>query len=295
MKTRSNKNPSMSSGKLVLVCKLKGGAGATTFVRELAAAGVANGLRVGVIDLDGQGGLTRWWNRRTKTGEDNGSRPELLQVPAEQIASRAGALRAACDLVLINSPPSVHAMISEVASAADLAVIPSRPNVDDLDAVGPIFRLLHGVVDIGFVLTQVPGKRSLDGAEALERLAARGPVLGRTTFRAAYSRPPAVGSTGFESDDTAREEISTIYALIRERLRLPERAIIRSGDRSIQGQNGSGEPAPGTRRVSPANPVQGEALKGRGGLVTLDNRSTNLQVAGGHADGLSGDDPKGFK
>ena len=78
---------------------------------------------------------------------------------------------------------------------------------DDLDAVGPIFRLLHGVVDIGFVLTQVPGRRSLDGAEALERLAARGPVLGRTTFRAAYSRPPGTGGWGFEFDDTASEEV----------------------------------------------------------------------------------------
>jgi chromosome partitioning protein len=185
-----------------------------------------------VIDLDGQGGLTRWWNRRTKRSEDDRGRPELLQVPAEQIHSRAGTLRAAYDLVLIDSPPSVHATISNVASAADLALIPSRPNVDDLDAVGPIFRLLHGVVDIGFVLTQVPGKRSLDGAEALERLAVRGPVLGRTTFRAAYSRPPGAGSTGFESDETASEEIGGIYTLIRERLGLRESPMPRSGDKT---------------------------------------------------------------
>jgi chromosome partitioning protein len=231
MKTRSRKGPNTSSGRIVLVCKLKGGAGATTSVRELAVAAVAEGLKVGVIDLDGQGGLTRWWNRRTKVSEDNRGQPELLQMPAEQIPSRAPALRVAYDLVLIDSPPSVHATISNVASVADLAVIPSRPNVDDLDAVGPVFRLLHGVVDIGFVLTQVPGKRSLDGAEALERLAARGPVLGRTTFRAAYSRPPGAGSTGFESDGTAREEIGGIYALIRERLWSRDNPKPRSGDR----------------------------------------------------------------
>jgi hypothetical protein len=89
--------------------------------------------------------------------------------------------------------------------------------------VGPIFRLLHGIADIGFVLTQVPGKRSLDGAEALERLAARAAVLGRTTFRSAYSRPPASGSTGFETDATAREEIGALYATLRERLTLQYR------------------------------------------------------------------------
>jgi chromosome partitioning protein len=105
MNTRSRKDPSTPSGKIILVCKLKGGAGATTSVRELAAAAVAEGLRVGVIDLDGQGGLTRWWNRRTKTNENDRARPELLQMPAEQIPSRAGALRTAYDLVLIDSPP----------------------------------------------------------------------------------------------------------------------------------------------------------------------------------------------
>ena len=224
---------SRNSGRIVLVCKLKGGAGATTSVREIAAAAVADGLRVGVIDLDGQGGLTRWWNRRTKAAGNVTVGPELLQVPAEQITVRASALRAACDLVLIDSPPSVHTTISEVASVADLALIPSRPNVDDLDAVGPIFRLLHGVCDVGFILTQVPGRRSLDGAEALERLAARGPVLGRTTFRASYSRPPAVGSTGFETDDVAREEIAGMYALLRERLELRNHLVGSSGDEVV--------------------------------------------------------------
>lgn len=251
MKTRSRPTPTdHSSGKIILICKLKGGAGATTSVRELAAAAVADGLRTAIIDLDGQGGLTRWWNRRTKASGDAAVRPELLQILAEQIAARSAALRVACDLVLIDSPPSVHATILEVASVVDLALIPSRPNVDDLDAVGPIFRLLHGVVDIGFILTQVPGKRSLDGAEALERLAAHGPVLGRTTFRAAYARPPASGATGFETDDAAREEIGALYVRIRERLALgrssgtssrgglsirsPDEALARAGSDQIR-------------------------------------------------------------
>ena len=50
-------------GKILLICKLKGGAGATTTSRELAVAAVAAGLKVALIDLDGQGGLTRWWSR----------------------------------------------------------------------------------------------------------------------------------------------------------------------------------------------------------------------------------------
>ena len=121
--------------------------------------------------------------------------------------------------MVIDSPPSVHKTIRTVAAACDLALIPCRPTVDDLDALGPIARLLHGVVDHGFVLTQVPAVRgSRDGAEALQRLAERAPVLGRTTFRSDYSRPPGYGATGFEEGTAARQEIGELYAHVIERL-----------------------------------------------------------------------------
>ena len=211
------------AGKLVLVCKLKGGAGATTTCRELAAAAMADGRSVALVDLDFQGSLTKWWNRRTAAVAPDRANPELLQVTAAQIPAVAAKLRGQYDLVLIDSPPSIHETIRAVAGAVDLALIPARPTTDDLDAVGPIARLLHGVVDLAFLQTQVPGKRSVDGAEALVLLAARSAVLGRTTFRAAYSRPPSNGGTGYEEDATAREEIGEVYSRIRDRLQMPHR------------------------------------------------------------------------
>jgi chromosome partitioning protein len=149
----------------------------------------------------------------------------MIPATAAQLRSRFG-------LVIIDSPPSVHATIRTVAAACDLALIPARPTVDDLDAIGPIARLLQGVVDFGFVQTQVPGKRSVDGAEALERLAVRAPVLGRTTFRSAYSRPPANGGTGFETDPAPQEEIGELYRRLKDRFDAgssPDHAITRAG------------------------------------------------------------------
>jgi chromosome partitioning protein len=212
----------MADGRLILVAKLKGGSGATTTCRELAAAALQDGRAVALIDLDGQGGLSRWWNRRTAPvaeGEAPRVAPELLQLTAAQIPAAAKGLRQRYDVVIIDSPPSVHETIRAVAAACDLALIPARPTVDDLDAVGPIARLLRGVVDHGFVLTQVPAVRgSRDGAEALQRLAERAPVLGRTTFRSDYSRPPGYGATGFEEGPAARAEIGELYARVVERL-----------------------------------------------------------------------------
>jgi chromosome partitioning protein len=214
----------MTAGRIILVAKLKGGSGATTTCRELAAAALHEGRKVALIDLDGQGGLSRWWNRRTtavSNGEVQRAAPDLLQLTAAQIPSAAKGLRQRYDILIIDSPPSVHEVIRDVAAAAGLALIPSRPTVDDLDAVGPIARLLRGVVDHGFVLTQVPAVRgSRDGAEALQRLAERAPVLGRTTFRSDYSRPPGHGSTGFEDGAAARQEVSELYGRVVERLGL---------------------------------------------------------------------------
>lgn len=207
------------TGRILLVCKLKGGAGATTTARELAAAALASGLKVAAIDLDGQGGLTKWWSRRTRDVSAEQVDLQLLQVPIELLPKAADKLKADYDVVVVDSPPSVHEAIGRVARVADLAVVPSRPTVDDLDAVGPIARVLRGACDFGFVLTQVPGgNRSRDGAEALQRLASLAPVLGRTSFRLDYPRPAATGRTGFEDGGTPREEISELWRTIAERL-----------------------------------------------------------------------------
>src|SRR4051794_35458850 len=111
----------MAVGRLILVAKLKGGSGATTTCRELATAALADGRKVALIDLDGQGGLSRWWNRRTAPATEGKAQravPELLQLTAAQIPAAAKGLRDRYGLVVIDSPPSVHETIRAVASAA---------------------------------------------------------------------------------------------------------------------------------------------------------------------------------
>jgi len=206
-------------GRILLVTKLKGGSGATTMCRELAAAALDAGVSVALVDLDSQGGLTRWWSRRTKDAPEGGADMDLLEIPANALPAAAAKLRTRYGLVIVDSPPSVHETVRAVAGVADLALVPSRPTVDDLDAVGPIVRLLRGVCDVGFLMTQVPGgTRSRDGAEALTRLASLAPVLGRTSFRLDYPRPAAVGRTGYEEGGAPRAEIGELWATLAERL-----------------------------------------------------------------------------
>jgi len=75
----------MAAGKLILVAKLKGGSGATTTCRELATAALQGGLKVALIDLDGQGGLCRAGGigarRRRRMAMRKGSPPTSSNSP----------------------------------------------------------------------------------------------------------------------------------------------------------------------------------------------------------------------
>ena len=63
-----------------MVAKQKGGVGATTLARELGVAAAAAGKRVVFVDLDPQGTLRGWWNRRTESAE--GEPNPALAAPA---------------------------------------------------------------------------------------------------------------------------------------------------------------------------------------------------------------------
>jgi len=199
----------MKPGKIVVISKLKGGSGATTTTRELATAALADSKSVAIIDLDAQGSLTNWWNRRTAENPEAG--PKLIQVSPEKLPGIMDQLRGKFDLVLIDTPPSTHDALREIANGADMAVIPAKPTIDDLDAVGPIIRQLRGVVPMAFVISQVTSKRSPDAVEATEMLSARAPVIGRTVIRVGYYRAAGTGQSGFETDKTVKEEIQPIY------------------------------------------------------------------------------------
>jgi len=195
------------SGRIVLISKLKGGAGATTATREIATYAASNKVRSAVIDLDGQGTLTRWWQRRPEEKKF----PTLLQIDIAELPAKADAIREKYGLTIIDTPPSTNDAIRSLASIADLVVIPTRATPDDLDTIGPVIRQFQGIIPISFVLTATAGKRSVDATQAETLLKPLGAILGRTTNRAAYYRAAAAGETGNETDDTAKAEIAAIF------------------------------------------------------------------------------------
>lgn len=203
---------------VVLLTKLKGGVGASTLARELAlAAMIEDSYSVALADLDHQGATTHWWNRRRERGDVPS--PEIIDRDIHSLSLDMASIRSACNLVLVDCPPTVHVLMKTLANAADLALIPTRPNMSDLDAIGPVLDMLHGTkAHTGFAITQIGSRRSLEAQEAEELLSEYGPVLGHTTSRIGYARPSAGGLTGYEKDIKVRAEVSALWKSIKARV-----------------------------------------------------------------------------
>lgn len=187
--------------RVVMLAKQKGGVGATTLARELGVVAAAAGKRVVFVDLDPQGTLRGWWNRRTE-GAEGDPNPGLATPTPEAMPGALAQLRAAgVDLCIVDTPPSVHPFLASVMQLADLVLLPTRPTTDDLDALPAILDLVEeSGRSFAFVVTQVPPGRSRLLDDAVPVLAQRGrvapPVRTRTDF-------PVAAATGRTATETA--------------------------------------------------------------------------------------------
>lgn len=115
----------------------KGGVGKTLLTASMSV--VASNRRasgrwsrprkVAIIDLDPQGCLTEWRNRRSAVA------PAIAQTAPAELADRLEALsRSGTSLVFIDTPPGHEAILLQVLRVADLVVIPIKPSELDVAA-----------------------------------------------------------------------------------------------------------------------------------------------------------------
>lgn len=200
-----------------MVAKQKGGVGATTLARELGVAAATAGKRVVFVDLDPQGTLRVWWNRRTESakGEPN---PALAAPAPAHIAEALEQLRAAgTDLCIIDTPPSVHAFLGSVMRLVDLILLPTRPTTDDLEALPAVLDLVEEAGrPFVFVVTQAPPGKSRLHDDALPVLAQRGRVAPALRIRADFPVAAATGRTATEAapKGKAAEEVLALWHFV---------------------------------------------------------------------------------
>ncbi|MFC3124308.1 division plane positioning ATPase MipZ, partial [Pseudoroseomonas globiformis] len=177
---RSPRGGKELDSKLLILSGSKGGCGRSSCARNLLVAAALDGIDVVGIDLDPQGTLSRWGERRQK------AKIKLPQIVVPEIThtevSNLVAIEAAASghqLAIIDTAPSVEehmrAMVSLCARAA-LVLIPTSPTHDDLESVAPWFLTLkQGGARTAFLLNRA-NRRTKSFEVARSKLLKVGPL-----------------------------------------------------------------------------------------------------------------------
>lgn len=201
--------------KVITLASQKGGAGKTTLAIHLAVLAIEQGLDVALVDLDPQRSASEWWHAR------NSEIPTLVEGVAHQLPDVLQAARNdGYDIVVVDTAPHTASDVQVSAGLSDLIVVPCRPAILDLRAIGATVEIVKAEKSRGaVVLNSCPvgrgGEEQSITREAREGLKAYGLPIAPVsiTQRVAFSHALIDGRavTEFEPDGKASEELRTLW------------------------------------------------------------------------------------
>lgn len=205
--------------KTIAILSQKGGAGKTTLAVHLAVAAEKDRKTTALIDLDPQASATSWGDSREQ------DTPIVISAQATRLPNiLATATEQGADLALVDTAPHSEKAALQAARTSDLVLIPCRPAIFDLRAIGDTVELIKlAKVDAVIVLNGVPPRGRL-ADEAIEAVSTYElPVLPvRIGQRAAFTHAVTVGQTAqeYEPSGKAAAEIKKLYKLTKQHVKL---------------------------------------------------------------------------
>ena len=204
--------------KTVAVISQKGGAGKTTLALHLAAAAEAVRLSTVVIDLDPQASSADWKDsRKQKT-------PVVITLPHTRLAQGLQAAQeGGAKLAVIDTAPHSESAAMAAIRAADLVLVPCRPGILDLRAIGTTAELLKLADKPAFVVLNVipPGASQLL-KDACSAVAVHGLVVAPVVLhqRASFAHALTAGMTAteYEPKGKAAAEVAALLKWVRAAL-----------------------------------------------------------------------------
>ena len=203
--------------RTIVIASQKGGVGKTTLVGHLGVMAELKGAGpVALIDTDPQGSLALWWNER------EAETPLFAQVDIDHLAEHLKALASAgVKLTIIDTPPSVTALIEKVLAVADLVIIPTRPSPHDLRAVGSTVELVERAGKKMVFVVNGAAPRAKIAGEAAVALSQHGTVAPVTLFqRTDFASSMIDGRTVQELDAKSKSasEIADLWKYVNAQL-----------------------------------------------------------------------------
>jgi chromosome partitioning protein len=197
----------------------KGGAGKSTLASSISVAARLAGEKVFLVDMDPLQSLVKWSKNRK-----NSDLP-VEHIPPSKLAKALAALeKKGVTLVVIDAPGHNSEFSSAAIRAADLCIIPARPNAFDLWA-SAITRtqVKESRKEYAFLLNQCPpaqqNARVEQGAKALEAIGGLlSPLISaRVDYQEAARQ--GLGVSELNPEGVAAEEINELWGSIKRRLK----------------------------------------------------------------------------
>jgi chromosome partitioning protein len=198
--------------KVVTFAQSKGGAGKTTLVHNVSVYAASVNRGVLLADLDPQQSLAKLWDLRGEL-----INPRLVKN-VTKVAQSVSLLESAGydkEFMLVDTPGSFIPVMRDAIEAADVVVLPTRPNPVDLKAAADAIALVEqaGKMPVTvFVLTQTEKGELLETAKKFLAVYQR-PVI-TMPKRVEYPRSQDTGRAGCENSKDCRTDIRKVWDAI---------------------------------------------------------------------------------
>ena len=203
----------------IAILSQKGGAGKTTLAVHLAVAAEFDGKSTAVIDLDPQASASDWGDSR------DDETPVVVSGQSARLSNMLGvAEEAGADLVIIDTAPHSENASLQAARSADYVLIPCRPAILDLRAIGYTVDVVNlAKKPASVVLNAVPpqGLIAHDAAKAIAQYDIEiAPI--KLVQRVAYQHALTAGLTAqeYEPSGKAAFEVQKLYEWIVQQVHL---------------------------------------------------------------------------
>lgn len=204
--------------KILVLATQKGGSGKSTLAANLAVTAECARERVFLLEMDRQGTLARWIDRRSAQtpGFDR------VLTAAGLAAALAAIRKQGYTLTILDTAGADSPLATAAIQVADLCLVPTRPTPADLEATQATLEAIQSARrKFAFVLNQTPVRsaRLTEAAAGLRILGllAEPPIAHRTDFQDALGL--GLGVTEHHPDGKAAAEISALWTWISKRLK----------------------------------------------------------------------------